>query len=642
MVEADSLSPNPSPGGRGECFALPSHDLKITPNPSPRGGVCSAVQLRDLVVRLPDGRRAVDGVSLDLQAGRCLVVLGESGCGKSLTALSLMRLLPDGVTITGGSAQMSLSPNPSTGREEGRLDLFTLPENRMRGLRGGRVAMVFQEPMSSLNPVMTIAAQIKETLLAHSARQTVASLLADVGLQTQHADSYPFQLSGGQRQRALIAMMLAGEPEILIADEPTTALDVTVQAQILRLLRDLQQRRRMALLLITHDLGIAREMADEVAVLYAGQVVEQTSATALFAHRGQHPYTRALMQVTPSLGRRGQPLLSLPGSVPLAGDWPPGCRFAPRCGTVQARCTEIEPQLVAGVRCWFPPCQAASPPSFAGDPPAGRCIEKAAQGTALLQVEDLCVHYPIRRGLLQRTADWVRAVEGVSLSLNRGETLALVGESGCGKSSLARALLRLQPQATVRGRVRLNGEEVLNLRGAALHALRSRAQIVFQDPFSSLDPRMRVGDALEEGLLALRPELGSAARRQQIERLLDRVGLDASARLRYPHAFSGGQRQRIAIARALCVEPQLLILDEPTSALDVSVQAQVLSLLRELQQERGLAYLFITHNLPLVGYFADQVAVMQGGRIVEAGAAEAVMTAPSHPYTQALMASVPR
>ena len=592
------------------------------------------MQLRDLVVSLPDGRRAVDGVSLDLQAGRCLVVLGESGCGKSLTALSLMRLLPDGVTIAAGSATL-----------EGQ-DVFALPERQMRSLRGGRVAMVFQEPMSSLNPVMTIAAQIKEALSAHDSRQTVASLLVDVGLQTQHADSYPFQLSGGQRQRALMAMMLAGEPDVLIADEPTTALDVTVQAQILRLLRDLQQRRRMALLLITHDLGIAREMADEVAVLYAGQVVEQTSATALFAHRGQHPYTRALMQVTPSLGRRGQPLLSLPGSVPLAGDWPSGCRFAPRCGTVQPRCTEIEPPLVAGVRCWFPPRQAilppSSPPSFAGDPPAGRCIETAAQGTALLQVEDLCVHYPVRRGLLQRTADWVRAVEGVSLSLKRGETLALVGESGCGKSSLARALLRLQPQATVRGRVRLNGEEVLNLRGAALHALRSRAQIVFQDPFSSLDPRMRVGDALEEGLLALRPELGSAARRQKIEHLLDRVGLDASARLRYPHAFSGGQRQRIAIARALCVEPQLLILDEPTSALDVSVQAQVLSLLRELQQERGLAYLFITHNLPLVGYFADQVAVMQGGRIVEAGAAEAVMTAPSHPYTQALMASVPR
>lgn len=585
------------------------------------------LQLADLVVRLPDGRHAVDGVSLALEAGRCLVLLGESGCGKSLTALSLLRLLPEGVTIAGGQARLA------------EQDLFSLPERQMRGWRGGRLAMVFQEPMSSLNPVLTIAAQIEEALVAHGSSQTVASLLADVDLQPQHAQSYPFQLSGGQRQRALIAMMLAGEPEILIADEPTTALDVTVQAQILRLLRDLQAKRRMALLLITHDLGIAREMADTVAVLYAGQVVEEAPASALFACAARHPYTRALMQVTPSLGRRGQPLSSLPGSVPLAGAWPRGCRFAPRCGQVQPRCRELAPPLEHGVRCLFPLDQAvASPPSIAAQPLADAT---SAQGAPLLQVEDLCVHYPIRRGLWQRTADWVRAVDRVSLHLNRGETLALVGESGCGKSSLARALLRLQPQATVRGRIRLHGEEVLNLRGADLHAFRSRAQIVFQDPFSSLNPRMRVGDILEEGLQALRPEMGPGARRQQIERMLNRVGLDASAMPRYPHAFSGGQRQRLAIARALCVEPQLLILDEPTSALDVSVQAQVLALLRALQDEHGLAYLFITHNLPLVGYFADRVVVMQGGKIVEAGATEIVMAAPQHPYTQALLASAP-
>lgn len=582
------------------------------------------LSLRDLVVSLPEGHRAVDGLSLDLEAGRCMVLLGESGCGKSLTALSLMRLLPEGLRIAAGQAWLD------------EQDLFGLPERQMRGLRGGRLAMVFQEPMSSLNPVMTIAAQIEETLAAHGSQQTVASLLADVGLQPQHTESYPFQLSGGQRQRALIAMMLAGEPELLIADEPTTALDVTVQAQILRLLRDLQQRRGMALLLITHDLGIAREMADTVVVLYAGQVVEQSPAAELFASGGQHPYTRALMQVTPGLGRRGQSLLTLPGSVPLAADWPRGCRFAPRCPQVQPRCRELTPLLENGVRCWFPQGMV-SPPDHASHTLASR----PAAGQVLLEVENLCVHYPIRQGLLQRTADWVRAVDGISLSINRGETLALVGESGCGKSSLARALLRLQPAATVRGDIRLDGESVLALRGEGLRSLRRRAQIVFQDPFSSLDPRMRVGDILEEGLLALRPELGSVVRRQQIERMLDRVGLDAGAMLRYPHAFSGGQRQRIAIARALCVEPQLLILDEPTSALDVSVQAQVLGLLRELQQEHGLAYLFITHNLPLVGYFADRVAVMQGGRIVEAGPVETVMTTPGHPYTQALMASAP-
>ncbi|MBM4190053.1 MAG: ABC transporter ATP-binding protein [Betaproteobacteria bacterium] len=602
--------------------------------------------LRDLVVSLPDGRHGVDGVSLALEAGRCLVLLGESGCGKSLTALSLMRLLPEGVTIAGGQAHL------------GAQDLFALPERRMRSLRGGRLAMVFQEPMSSLNPVMTIAAQIEEARAAHGSRQTVAELLDDVGLQPQHAQSYPFQLSGGQRQRALIAMMLAGEPEVLIADEPTTALDVTVQAQILRLLRDLQSRRAMALLLITHDLGIAREMGDTVAVLYAGQVVETVAAQDLFASGGRHPYTRALMQVTPSLGRRGQPLLSLPGSVPLAGAWPRGCRFAPRCSAVAPRCREASPALEAGVRCLFPvgaapaspdplqdgvPSRAAlgSSPSCASASFGAATPREAATEAVLLEIKNLCVHYPLRRGLLQRTVDWVRAVDGVDLRLNRGETLALVGESGCGKSSLARALLRLQPAATVRGQVRLNGEEILNLRGSTLQTLRRCAQIVFQDPFSSLDPRMRVGDSLEEGLQALRPEMDSAARRQQIERMLKRVGLDVSAMPRYPHAFSGGQRQRLAIARALCIEPQLLILDEPTSALDVSVQAQVLALLRELQAEHGLAYLFITHNLPLVGYFADRVAVMQGGKIVEAGAAESVMAAPQHPYTQALLASAP-
>jgi len=585
------------------------------------------LQLQDLVVSLPDGRRAVDGVSLSLEAGRCLVLLGESGCGKSLTALSLLRLLPEGVTLAGGRAEL-----------DGQ-DLFALPEQQMRGLRGGRLAMVFQEPMSSLNPVMTVAAQITEALRAHGSGQTVAGLLNDVGLQPQHAASYPFQLSGGQRQRALIAMMLAGEPQVLIADEPTTALDVSVQAQILRLLRALQAKRGMALMLITHDLGIAREMADTVAVLYAGQVVEISSAADLLASGGRHPYTRALMQVTPSLGRRGQPLLSLPGSVPLSDDWPRGCRFAPRCESVQSQCRDRVPALTEGVRCLYYRSGLAREDSLRckSEPVRDDSLSRASP---LLRVRDLCVHYPIRRGLLQRTVDWVRAVDGVCFDLRAGETLALVGESGCGKSSLARALLRLQPQATVRGEIRLAELDVL--RTSHMQSLRRRAQIVFQDPFASLDPRMRVGDILEEGLLALRPDLNSGGRRRQIEQMLDRVGLGHAAMRRYPHAFSGGQRQRIAIARALCVEPQLLILDEPTSALDVSVQAQVLALLRELQSERGLAYLFITHNLPLVGYFVDQVAVMYGGKIVEAGAVETVLNAPQEGYTSELLAAAPR
>ncbi|MBU1665033.1 MAG: dipeptide ABC transporter ATP-binding protein, partial [Gammaproteobacteria bacterium] len=463
----------------------------------------------------------------------------------------------------------------------------------------------------------------------------------------------PFQLSGGQRQRALIAMMLAGEPEVLIADEPTTALDVTVQAQILALLRDLQRQRGMGLLLITHDLDVASDMADRVAVMYAGQIVEWAGRDSLYA-TPRHPYTQKLFAVLPRLDRRGERLDSLPGRVPPPDAVIIGCRFAERCPVVFARCRVEAPGFHEAAPGHFARCHLAEaqtiPPFIKGglggisttfvspattNPPQPP-FDKG--GSEVLSVRDLAVHFPIRKGLFRHTVDHFKAVDGVSLSIQAGETLALVGESGCGKSTLARAVLRLiEP---TRGEVRVAGVAVGGLSGEVLRKKRAEMQIVFQDPFSSLNPRMRVGEILEEGMAALLP-LTVAERRARIAQLLDQVGLPGDAVGRYPHEFSGGQRQRIAIARALAVQPKLLILDEPTSALDVSVQAQILNLLADLQAAHGLAYLFITHNLPVVGYLAQRVAVMRAGRIVEEGPAERLLTAPQHEYTRLLLDSAP-
>jgi len=600
------------------------------------------------------GRRftPVDGVSLAIGGDECVALLGESGCGKSMTALALMRLLPEGGRIAAGSARL-----------QGE-NLFALTEAAMGEVRGGRLAMIFQEPQTSLNPVMTVAEQVGEALAVHrglrgaAARTESGRLLEAVGLATDKLDAYPFQLSGGQRQRALIAMMLAGEPELLIADEPTTALDVTVQAQILRLLKDLQRQRGMGLLLITHDLDVARDMADRVAVMYAGQIVEWAGRDALYA-APRHPYTQKLFAVLPRLERRGERLDSLPGQVPAADAVIVGCRFADRCPQAFARCRneasafhETAPGHFA--RCHLADPKAPSPDgqkvvaSLAAQRNAGEIRGDSgvppapASGLAteaVLEVRDLAVYFPVRRGLFKRTVDHFRAVDGVSLHVSAGETLALVGESGCGKTTLARAILRLI--APTRGEVRVAGEAVGGLSREALRRKRAEMQIVFQDPFSSLNPRMRVGDILEEGMLALLPETTGSLRRQRVAELLAQVGLPEDAARRYPHEFSGGQRQRIAIARALAVQPKLLILDEPTSALDVSVQAQILNLLTELQAMHGLAYLFITHNLPVVGYLAQRVAVMQQGRIVEEGPAERILTQPQHAYTRLLLDSAP-
>jgi peptide/nickel transport system ATP-binding protein len=590
--------------------------------------------------------RVVDGVSFQVAAGETYALLGESGCGKSMTALSLMRLLPDGGRVASGSVHL------------GEENVLALPESDMRRVRGGGMAMIFQEPMLALNPVIRVGEQITEALALHrnlagqAAVDAARELLDAVGIPdaARRLDSYPFELSGGLRQRVMIAMALAGRPRLLIADEPTTALDVTIQAQVLDVLRRLRAEQRMGMLLITHDLGVVAENADRVGVMYAGELVEEGARDAFFA-TPQHPYSRMLFDALPHtiphglqpvvdrspLGRPGDGgrLTTIPGQVPRLGEPMHGCRFAPRCPFAERRCRLESPdwQTLNGqrVRCHLAGALPARSVAAACAP------QRAASAPqALLQVTGLKVHFPVRRGLLQRTVGQVRAVDDVSLSIEAGRTLALVGESGCGKTTVGKALLRLiEPTA---GTIVLGGETIAAGNTASL---RRRAQMVFQDPFSSLNPRMRVADILLEGMDAL--GVGAARnRRDAVARLLSQVGLPDDAGGRYPHAFSGGQRQRIAIARALAVSPRLVICDEPTSALDVSVQAQILNLLKDLQDSLGLAYLFITHNLAVVEYLAHDVAVMYLGRIVEQGAAADVLRAPRHPYTQALVSAVPR
>jgi peptide/nickel transport system ATP-binding protein len=604
----------------------------------------SLLSVQSLKVALPGGAAIVDGVSFNIAAGETFALLGESGCGKSLTALALLRLLPDGLSGSGAALRL------------GDTALDSLSEREMRQVRGGRMAMIFQEPGLSLNPVMTVGAQVAEVLALHSglrgesARQRVAALFTQVGIPdpARRVDEYPFQLSGGMKQRVMIAMALAGEPELLIADEPTTALDVTIQAQVLALLRQIQQQRRMAMLLITHDLGVVAENAHRVGVMYAGQIVEQATREALFV-QPLHPYTRKLFAAMPDMQRRGQSLSAIPGSVPVPGSMPPGCRFAPRCDRAWALCHEQAPMWNVledgrGVRCHLYGEDGGKKEE--GDKTVGGKAEGASGAGAspifqpaapLLQVDNLQVHFPIRHGILQRTSGYVKAVDGVSLSIEKGKTLALVGESGCGKTTLGKALLQLVPGAT--GRIRFAGQD---LAGDAGRVRRAAMQMVFQDPYASLNPKMRIAEILEEGMAALNVGGDRASRQTRIDELLPQVGLPQSAKWRYPHEFSGGQRQRIAIARALAVAPGLLICDEPTSALDVSVQAQILNLLKSLQDELGLSYLFITHNLAVVEFLAHEVCVMYLGRIVERGTAEEVMRTPKHPYTQALLAAVPR
>ncbi len=544
-------------------------------------------------------QEAVKALRLTISRGETFALVGESGCGKSMTALALLRLLPDAGRITSGEIHL------------GQLELNGLSEQGMRRVRGGQVGIIFQEPSTSLNPVMTIGQQLIETLRAHTLyrrkglAQRAAWWLERVGIPeaSRRMHDYPFQFSGGQKQRIMIAIALAAEPSLLIADEPTTALDVTVQAQILDLLADIQKEMGLAIMLITHDLAVVKNVADCVALMRAGEIVATQDAAAFFA-APNHPYARQLLAAIPTFAKRGQPL-SAAGPDALG----------------------------------FDSSFAASSPSTGNDT-AHRVL---AAADPVLVVKDLSVSYAGKSHIWRRAAQALKIVDGVSFDLRAGETLALLGESGCGKTTTAKALLRLlDKQAAVGGQAHLHGEDLLSARGARLRQMRQAIQIVFQDPYASLDPRMLVGEILDEGIAALRPDRSKADRMAQAGSLLDRVGLPKNTSRRYPHEFSGGQRQRVAIARALAVEPAVLICDEPTSALDVSVQAQILDLLRALQLELNIAYLFITHNFGVVEYLSDRIAVMHQGKIVESGATGSVLSSPQHSETQRLLAAVPR
>ena len=585
--------------------------------------------------------RPVDGLSFRIDRGETFAIVGESGCGKSMTALAMLRLLPETGQITDGTVTVD------------GLEVMSLPEAAMRAVRGRRIAIIFQEPATSLNPVLTVGRQICEVLERHlglhglPARERAIDLLESVGMPdaARRLDEYPFQLSGGLKQRVMIAVALAAEPDLLIADEPTTALDVTIQAQVLDLLRRLQQERGMAILLITHDLGVVAQMASRVGVMYAGQLVE-IATRAQFFESPRHPYSRKLFEALPDAGKRGGTLAVIKGQVPPLYSEFKGCRFADRCDFAWARCGSEEPLLQdsAGdhhIRCHlYDETESARRQVAASALPHQSVIPAFVPPPTvppLLSVRDLKVHFPIRRGLFKRTVGHVKAVDGLSLSLAAGRTLAIVGESGCGKTTAGKAILQLLHEAS--GEVTFEGVRLDLLRGNALRRRRADFQIVFQDPYASLNPRMRVNDILEEGILSL--GLAGPQSERRILQLLDQVGLPLDARHRYPHEFSGGQRQRIAIARALAVNPKLIVCDEPTSALDVSVQAQILNLLKALQQELSLSYLFITHNIAVVEYLAHDVAVMYLGRIVERGTVAEVLGAPKHPYTQALLSAVP-
>ena len=611
---------------------------------APGKGISLQVERLRMQIDTPRGAiRAVDGVDVDLRPGECFAIVGESGSGKSMTALSILRLLPEAARITDGRVRL------------GENDLLALPEAAMRAVRGRRVAMVFQEPATALNPVLTVGRQVAEVIERHGTARgedigkRVLELLDAVGVPdaARRAEEYPFQLSGGLKQRVMIAAALAAEPEVLIADEPTTALDVTIQSQILDLLAKLQAERGMALLLITHDLGVVARMAQRVAVMYAGEIVEVASRADFFA-APQHPYSQKLFQAIPSTRKRGADLSVIAGQVPALGGEFPGCRFADRCDQAFLRCRQEAPLLkaVAGAggerlaRCHLRDAGPAAPRVVEpGESPDEVTFVAAESMPVLADVQDLKVHFPIRRGILRRTVGHVRAVDGVSLAVRAGRTLALVGESGCGKTTAGKAILRLIPSTA--GRVVFDGTDLATLAPDTLRAKRAQMQIIFQDPYASLDPRMRVEEILAEGLQSLGLGGSDRERHWRLTALLEQVGLPPEALARYPHEFSGGQRQRIAIARALAVEPRMIVCDEPTSALDVSVQAQILNLLKSLQQRLGIAYLFITHNLSVVEYLAHEVAVMYLGRIVERGTVDEVLGNPRHPYTAALLSAVP-
>ncbi|WP_203645821.1 dipeptide ABC transporter ATP-binding protein [Streptomyces sp. SID14478] len=595
------------------------------------------LEVTDLHVEF-DGKPAVRGVDLSLRRGEVLGLVGESGSGKSATALALPGLLPANATVRGSV------------RLDGQ-ELVGAGDRELSRVRGARIGMVFQDPLSAFTPVYRIGDQIAEAVRAHrdvsreAARERAVTLLDLVGIPRarERADAYPHEFSGGMRQRAMIAMAMANDPDVLVADEPTTALDVTIQAQILDVLRTAQQETGAAMVLVSHDLGVVAGAADRVAVMYAGRVVESGPVDEVFRAPGM-PYTLGLLGAVPRIDEAAQVLVPVPGVAPGAGESVQGCAFAPRCPLVEERCRKGVPRTEAVGPAHTAACLRSG--ELAGRTPRDvfpvpAIPDRACQpagGTPVLTARGLTKTFPVYKGsAVRRRIGSVYAADGVDLDIARGETLALVGESGSGKSTTLFELLELKrPEA---GDIELFGQPVAALDRAQRRAVRRRVQIVFQDPMASLDPRMSVGDIVTEPLRAQGVGRRGAARRGP--GLLELVGLDPAHAERYPHEFSGGQRQRIGIARALSVEPELLVLDEPVSALDVSVQAGVLNLLSRLKAELGLAYLLVSHDLSVVRHIADRVSVMYLGRTVESGPVEDVFARPLHPYTQALLSAVP-
>jgi peptide/nickel transport system ATP-binding protein len=635
------------------------------------------IRLRDATVH------AVDGVTLTVAAGECLGLVGESGSGKTMTARSVLRLLPAGGVITGGSVVLA------------GTELTNLSERSMQAVRGNDVGMVFQDPSSCLDPTTTIGRQITESVVVHKGanRQAAAARAVEMLHLVRMPEpervtgQYPHELSGGMRQRAMIAAALACEPRLLIADEPTTALDVTIQREILELIDDLRLQLGMAVILVTHDLGVIAGRTERVAVMYGGRIIEQAATSALFAGP-RHPYTEALFDALPEMaGQASRSLYSIPGRPPDLISRPSGCAFAPRCRYARDWCNSREPGLDGDhpghtYACFFPigvtaaagaaatesggprgpggaggrqlvsawtdrTARVANGVAASGDAASGGAASggAAAGGAAagglaepLLRVAGLVKDYQVRGGMFGRPSGAVSAVAEVSFELAAGQTFGLVGESGCGKTTIARLLVGLE-QATA-GSIVLSGTELATLSPRQLRRHRPGIQLMFQEAFASLDPRMRVGSILREPL-AIQKTVRRRGHRRQVARILDEVGLPADAAGRYPREFSGGQRQRLALARALIQRPALIVADEPVSALDVSVQAQILNLMRKLQRQYGLSYLFISHDLSVIRYMADTIGVMYFGKLVEVGPAEQVCTAPAHPYTAGLIEAIP-
>jgi peptide/nickel transport system ATP-binding protein len=589
---------------------------------------------------------ALEGVSLTVEAGECLGIVGESGSGKTMTALSVMQLLPPGGHITGGRVLL-----------DGQV-ISALDDEAMRHVRGNEIGMIFQDPMTSLNPTMTIGDQIAETVRLHRGadRQAAAAraveVLGLVGMPrpAERIRAYPHQLSGGMRQRVMIAMALAAEPKLLIADEPTTALDVTIQKQILELIDDLRKRLGMAVILVTHDLGVIAGRADRAVVMYAGRVMEDTSTLRLFGNP-RHPYTEALFAALPEKAAdvSGR-LYNIPGQPPDLTRPPAGCKFAPRCRYAQDSCRAAEPPLEGGwdhrYRCFFP-VGAASDDAGAAAVAAAERVEAsrqraaraAADGGPLVAVQHLVKNFPVTAGaVLQRKIGEVSAVADVSFAIAPGQTFGMVGESGCGKTTIGRLIAGLEKPTA--GSIVLDGENLARLSTRERRRRAPKVQLMFQDSYASMDPRMRVGPILREPL-AIQRVGGRSEQQARIDAMLDEVGLPRAAVERYPHEFSGGQRQRLGLARALILQPKLLVADEPVSALDVSIQAQILNLMQDLQRDLGLTYLFISHDLSVVRYMSDVIGVMYLGKLVEVGPADDVYYRPVHPYTKGLVDAIP-